>query len=247
LGSKESIEARIDSIAQTWATISGAANPERAEVALRSLEENLVREADDLILLLTPPFDKTTADVGYIKSYPPGVRENGGQYTHAATWVPMAFARRGDGDKAVQLLRMLNPIEHARDEKDCDRYKVEPYVIPGDVYSLAGHVGRGGWTWYTGAAAWTYRVWLEEILGFQRRGDKLTINPVIPKDWPGFRLQYRFQETIYRITVENPDHCCGGVVLVELDGVAVADKIVALRNDALHHEVRVVLGSKPAV
>jgi len=157
----------------------------------------------------------------------------------------MAFARQGDGDKAVRLLRMLNPVEHARDETDCERYKVEPYVMPGDVYSLAGHVGRGGWTWYTGAAAWTYRVWLEEILGFQRRGNTLTINPVIPKDWPGFRLQYRFQNTIYRIAVENPDHCSRGVTLVELDGVAAADKIVTLRDDALPHEVRVVLGTKP--
>ncbi len=243
-GSRENAEARIDSLPQTWAAISGAGDSDRVEVALRSLEENLVREANDLILLFTPPFDKTTADVGYIKGYPPGVRENGGQYTHAATWVAMAFARQGDGDKAVRFLRMLNPVEHARNEKDCERYKVEPYVMPGDVYSLAGHVGRGGWTWYTGAAAWTYRVWLEEILGFQRRGDMLTINPVIPKDWPGFRLRYRFQNTIYRIAVENPDHCSRGVALVELDGVAAADKIVALRDDALPHEVRVVLGTK---
>src|SRR5437762_637542 len=245
-GSKKNVEARIDSLPQTWAAISGAGDSDRVEIALRSLEENLVREADDFILLFTPPFDKTTADVGYIKGYPPGVRENGGQYTHAATWVAMAFARQGDGDRAVRLLRMLNPVEHARDEKDCERYKVEPYVMPGDVYSLAGHVGRGGWTWYTGAAAWTYRVWLEEILGFQRRGDKLTINPVIPKDWAGFQLRYRFQNTVYRIAVENPDHCSEGVVLMELDGVAVADKIVTLRDDALPHEVRVVLGTKPS-
>jgi len=244
LGSKENAEARIDSLPQTWAAISRAGDSERVKIALRSLEENLVREADDLILLFTPPFDKTTADVGYIKAYPPGVRENGGQYTHAATWVAMAFARQGNGDKAVRLLRMLNPVEHARDEKDCERYKVEPYVMPGDVYSLAGHVGRGGWTWYTGAAAWTYRVWLEEILGFQRRGNSFTINPVIPKDWPGFRLRYRFQNTIYRITVENPERCSRGVTLLELDGVAVADKIVTLRDDALSHQVRVVLGTK---
>jgi cyclic beta-1,2-glucan synthetase len=245
-GSKKNVEARIDSLPQTWAAISGAGDSDRVEVALRSLEENLVREADNLILLFTPPFNKTTADVGYIKAYPPGVRENGGQYTHAATWVAMAFARQGDGEKAVRLLRMLNPVEHARDEKDCERYKVEPYVMPGDVYSLAGRVGRGGWTWYTGAAAWTYRVWLEEILGFQRRGDTLMINPVISKDWPGFRLRYRFGNTIYHITVENPDHCSRGVTLVELDGVAAADKIVTLRDDALPHEVRVVLGSKPS-
>jgi len=247
LGSSENTEARIDSLPQTWAAISGAGDSDRIEVALRSLEENLVREADDLILLFTPPFDKAAADVGYIKGYPPGVRENGGQYTHAATWVPMAFARQGDGDKAVQLLRMLNPIEHARDEKDCERYKVEPYVMPGDVYSLAGNVGRGGWTWYTGAAAWIYRVWLEEILGFQRRGDSLTINPVIPKDWPGFRLRYRFQNSTYSITIENPDHCSRGVTVMELDGVSVAGKTVKLRDDGLPHEVRVVLGNKPPV
>ena len=247
LGSKKNTEARIDSLPQTWAAISGAGDSDRIEVALRSLEENLVREADDLILIFTPPFDKTAADVGYIKGYPPGVRENGGQYTHAATWVTMAFARQGDGDKAVRLLRMLNPVEHARDENDCERYKVEPYVIPGDVYSLAGQVGRGGWTWYTGAAAWTYRVWLEEILGFQRRGDTLTINPVIPKDWSGFRLRYRFQSTTYHITVENPDHYSRGVILVELDGVSAADKTVRLCDDGLPHEVRVVLGIKPPV
>jgi cellobiose phosphorylase len=247
LGSRKNNEARIDSLPQTWAAISGVGDSDRVEVALRSLEENLVRDADNLILLFTPPFDKTAADVGYIKAYPPGVRENGGQYTHAATWVAMAFARQGDGNKAVRLLRMLNPVEHARDEKDCERYKVEPYVIPGDVYSLGGHVGRGGWTWYTGAAAWTYRVWLEEILGFQRRGDTLTINPVIPKDWPGFRLRYRFQDTTYRILVENPDHSSQGVTLIEVDGVSAADKTVRLRNDGLTHEVRVVLGNKPPV
>jgi cellobiose phosphorylase len=157
----------------------------------------------------------------------------------------MAFARQGEGDKAVRLLRMLNPIEHARDEQDCKRYKVEPYVMAGDVYSLAGNVGRGGWTWYTGAAAWTYRVWLEEILGFQRRGETLTINPVVPKDWPGFRLRYRFQNTTYHIAVENPHHRSRGVILVELDGVAAADKIVRLRDDGGPHEVRVVLGPEP--
>ena len=246
LGSSENLEARIDSLPQTWAAISGAGDSERVDVALRSLEENLVREADNMILLFTPPFDKTTADVGYIQGYPPGVRENGGQYTHGATWVPMAFARRGDGDKAVRLLRMLNPVEHARvEDEDCERYKVEPYVMPGDVYSLAGHVGRGGWTWYTGAAAWTYRVWLEEILGFQRRGNKLAISPVIPKDWPDFRLRYRYQDTLYRIAVENPDHCSRGVVLLEVDEKAIADKIVTLHNDGAPHEVRVVMGTEP--
>jgi cellobiose phosphorylase len=245
LGSSENSEARIDSLPQSWAAISGAGVADRVDVALRSLEKNLVRDADNLILLFTPPFDKTTADVGYIKGYPPGVRENGGQYTHAATWVAMAFARQGDGDKAVQLLRMLNPVEHARDEKDCERYKVEPYVVPGDVYSLVGNVGRGGWTWYTGAAAWTYRVWLEEVLGFQRCGDTLTINPVIPKAWPGFHLRYRFKNTNYHISVENPEHCSSGVVVTTVDGVSAADDVVNLSDDGVQHEVRVVLGNKP--
>src|SRR5258708_6239161 len=158
LGSKENAEARIDSLPQTWAAISRSGDSGRVEIALRSLAENLVRGAADLILLFTPPFDKTTADVGYIKAYPPGVRENGGQYTHAATWVAMAFARQGDGDKAVRLLRMLNPVEHARDEKDCEHYKVEPYVIPGDVYSLAANVGPGRWTCFSGPAAWPSRL-----------------------------------------------------------------------------------------
>src|SRR5438067_538977 len=243
LGSRENPEARIDSLPQTWAAISGAGDSDCTGVALRSLEENLVREVDSLILLFTPPVDKTAADVGYIKGYLPGVRENGGQYTHAAAWVAMAFARRGDGDKAVRLLRMLNPVERAREDEDRERYKVEPYVIPGDVYSLAGHIGRGGWTWYTGAAAWTYRVWLEEVLGFQRRGDTLKINPVIPKDWAGFHIRYRYRNTLYRIAVENPVPCSSGVTLVEVDGIMVADKIVTLRDDGLRHEVRVVLGT----
>jgi len=242
LGSRENLEARIDSLPQTWAAISGAGNAERVKVALRSLEENLVREADNLILLLSPPFDKAVADVGYIKGYPPGVRENGGQYTHAAAWVAMAFARQGEGDKTVRLLRMLNPIEHARDDEARERYKVEPYVIAGDIYSLAGHVGRGGWTWYTGAAGWIYRVWLEEVLGFQRRGDKLTMNPVIPKHWPGFSLQYRYGNTLYRIAVENPARASGSVAVVELDGNVLQDKIVTLQDDAQSHAVRVILG-----
>ncbi|MEO8439167.1 MAG: glucoamylase family protein [Spartobacteria bacterium] len=241
LGSKANLEARIDSIPQTWAAISGVAQPERTQQALASLDEQLVRANEKLILLFTPPFDKTPHDVGYIKGYPPGVRENGGQYTHAAVWVALAFARQGDGDKAVTLLRMLNPVEHARDEAETDRYKVEPYAVAGDVYSLADHVGRGGWSWYTGAAGWIYRVWLEEVLGFRRRGDRLTIEPVIPGDWPDFRIHYRYQSSHYDITIENPGHSSRGVSLVELDGVAVPEKSIDLRDDGQTHAVRVVL------
>ena len=242
LGSKECAEARIDSIAQSWAAISGAAESDRVEKALRSVDEQLVRAAEQMILLFTPPFDQSPQDVGYIKGYPPGVRENGGQYTHAAAWVAMAFARQGDGDKAVSLLRMLNPVEHARAEQDYERYKVEPYVVAGDVYALKDHVGRGGWTWYTGAASWIYRVWLEEVLGFKRRGDRLTIEPVIPKDWPGFRLRYRYQSTHYDIAIENPGHISHGVDLVELDGAAVSDKMITLRDDGGSHTIRVRMG-----
>ena len=242
LGSKECSEARIDSIAQSWAAISGAAESDRVEKALLSVDEQLVRAAEQMILLFTPPFDQSPQDVGYIKGYPPGVRENGGQYTHAAAWVAMAFARQGDGDKAVSLLRMLNPVEHARAAQDYERYKVEPYVVASDVYALKDHVGRGGWTWYTGAASWIYRVWLEEVLGFKRRGDRLTIEPVIPKDWPGFRLRYRYQSTHYDIAIENPGHISHGVDLVELDGAVVPDKTITLRDDGESHTIRVRMG-----
>jgi cyclic beta-1,2-glucan synthetase len=242
LGSATCEEARIDSLAQSWAAISGAADPGHLRTALRSLEKHLVRESDAMILLFTPPFDKTPQDVGYIKGYPPGVRENGGQYTHGAAWVALAFAREGDGDKAVSLLRMLNPIEHAREEKSLSRYKVEPYAIAADVYSLKDQVGRGGWTWYTGAAGWIYRVWIEEVLGFKRRGDTLTFDPVIPKDWPGFKLRYRYGSTSYEIAVENPDHICRGVALVELDGASVSSKMIPLHDDQQPHTIRILLG-----
>ena len=242
LGSNQSEEAKIDSIAQSWAAISGRANPAKVQQALQSMEENLVKETEKMVLLFTPPFDKSPQDVGYIKGYPPGVRENGGQYTHAATWAAMAFARQGDGDKAVSILRMLNPIEHAREKEDYERYKVEPYVIAADVYALKDHVGRGGWTWYTGAASWFYRVWLEEVLGFRRQGQHLLIDPVIPKTWPGFRLRYRHLNTPYEINVENPAHVSRGVSLVELDGQPIPDRWIALQDDGGTHQVRVVLG-----
>ena len=154
----------------------------------------------------------------------------------------MAFASQGDGDKAVSLLRMLNPVEHARAEQDYERYKVEPYVVAGDVYALKDHVGRGGWTWYTGAAGWIYRVWLEEVLGFKRRGDRLIIDPVIPKDWPGFRLRYRYLNSQYDISIEKPEPISHGVDLVELDGVAVSHNTIVLCDDGGSHTIRVHMG-----
>ena len=167
LGSRQNEEARIDSLPQSWSVISGAGDPDRAMQAMRSVEEHLIRKKEKLVLLFTPPFDHSRPHPGYIMGYPPGVRENGGQYTHAALWVAMAFARMGDGERAVEVLQMLNPIEHARTPEDCAVYRTEPYAVAADVYSLESQPGRGGWTWYTGSAGWMYRVWLEEVLGLQ--------------------------------------------------------------------------------
>jgi len=203
LGSHRNDEARIDSIAQSWAVISGAGDPNRAAIAMQSVEKLLIREKEKIVLLFTPPFDKSTPHPGYIMGYPPGVRENGGQYTHAALWVAMAYARMGDGDRAVRVLQMINPIEHSRTSEDCAAYRTEPYVVAADVYSLEGQAGRGGWTWYTGSAGWMYRMWLEEVLGFKLRAGTLTMEPAIPASWPGFDITFRHGRTSYRIEVKN--------------------------------------------
>ena len=242
LGSKLGDEAKIDSLPQSWGVISGAARCERAAQALRAVEKHLVREDEGLILLFTPPFARSSLDPGYVKGYPPGVRENGGQYTHAAIWVAMALARQGDGDRAARLLRMLNPIERARTPEDARRYRVEPYAVAADVYALEGHVGLGGWTWYTGSSGWLYRVWLEEILGFRLGGDKLTLDPVIPAYWSGFTIRYRHGGTHYEISVENPERVCRGVLWVELDGQRLPERAVPLRDDGSRHSVVVRLG-----
>ena len=189
LGSASSEECRIDSIAQSWGVISGAADPARAALAMAAVNEHLVRRSDGLVLLLAPPFDRTSREPGYIKGYPPGIRENGGQYTHGAIWSAIAFAMLGDGDKANELFSMLNPINRSRTRDAIHRYKVEPYVICADVYSQPPHVGRGGWTWYTGSAGWMYRAGLEWILGFRVRGTILLIDPCIPKVWKNFETR----------------------------------------------------------
>jgi cellobiose phosphorylase len=243
LGSIQSEEAQIDSIAQSWSVISGAADPERARQAMKAVQERLVWEKEGLLPLFTPPFDKTDMDPGYIKGYLPGVRENGGQYTHAALWTVLAFAELGDGDRAAKLFHILNPVNHARTEKDVECYRVEPYVVTADVYTAPGHVGRGGWSWYTGAAGWMYRVGLEAILGFQLRGDSLTIDPCIPCDWPQFEVIYRYGETVYHVTVENPDGVNRGVSSVELDSEILPSKQVPLDRAGGTRQVRVVLGN----
>jgi cyclic beta-1,2-glucan synthetase len=192
MGSAENEECRIDAIAQGWSVLSGVAPPERVEQALDAAEEHLIRDDESLIRLLTPPFDKTEHDPGYIKGYVPGVRENGGQYTHGVLWLVRAFAEAGRTDRAAELLAMLSPVHHTRDTDAADRYKTEPYVVAADVYSVAPHVGRGGWTWYTGSAGWTFRVALESILGFRiEGGETLVLDPCIPSDWPGFSIRYR--------------------------------------------------------
>jgi cellobiose phosphorylase len=204
LGSASSEECRIDSIAQSWSVLSGAGDAQRSRTAMQSLDRYLVRREHGLVQLLDPPFDKSASNPGYIKGYVPGVRENGGQYTHAAIWAAMAFARLAD-QRAWELFAMINPINHANSAEAIATYKAEPYVMAADVYALAPHTGRGGWTWYTGSAGWMYRLAVESLLGLSREGDKLRLAPCLPAFWPGFKLRYRYGETFYRITVVRDD------------------------------------------
>jgi cyclic beta-1,2-glucan synthetase len=243
LGSHENNECRIDSIAQSWAVLSGGADPARATQAMESVDKLLVKRADQMILLLTPPFDKTERDPGYIKGYLPGVRENGGQYTHAAIWAAWAFAALGQGERAGDLFRLMNPISHTDTPEKALHYKAEPYVIAADIYSQFPHTGMGGWTWYTGSSGWMYRLGIEAILGFTRLGNTLKIDPCIPGNWPGFQLTYRFGRTPYLIHVENPDGVNRGVKQIMLDGVSLLGKRIPLTDDGLQHEVRVLMES----
>ncbi len=196
------------------------------------------------MLLFTPPFDKTDHNPGYIQAYPPGVRENGGQYTHGALWLAMALARLGDGDRSASLLNLLNPIEHSREPEDVDRYVVEPYVVVADVYRLPGRVGQGGWTWYTGSAGWMYRAWLEEVLGVKVRGNRMLIDPVLPSSWDKVAIRYRHGKALYEIAIENPEGLNRrGVAWVEMDGRRLEDRIVPLEEGLIKHRVRVRLGT----
>src|SRR5439155_25471704 len=192
----------------------------------------------------TPPFDQSRPHPGYIMGYPPGVRENGGQYTHASVWVAMAYARMGAGARAVEVLQMLNPVEHARTPNDYAIYRTEPYAVAADVYSIQSQSGRGGWTWYTGSSGWMYRVWLEEVLGFRLRGEQLHLDPVIASDWSGFQLRYRHRNTLYEIAVENPDHAVRGIAWIELDGERLPEPVIPLVDDGRVHAVVARLGAK---
>ncbi len=243
LGSSQNDEGKIDSVAQSWAVLSGAAPGNRAGRAMDSVRTHLVRRGSGVILLLSPPFDHTAIEPGYIKGYIPGIRENGGQYTHAAAWVVLALARLGSGDEAVEFFHMLNPINHSRTASEVERYMTEPYAVAADIYDHPAHRGRGGWTWYTGSAGWMYRVGLEGILGLQRHGAVFTVNPCIPSSWPAYSIEWRFGKTRYAITVENPKRRCQGVASVDLDGSPADPAAIPIEDDGRDHRVRVVLGA----
>ena len=242
LGSSLNDECRIDAIPQAWAVISGKADKERAARAMQSVYEILVRPQDKLIKLFDPPFDRSALQPGYIKGYVPGIRENGGQYTHAATWVVWATALLGDGDRAFDLWNLINPISHGATKEEIECYKVEPYVVAADVYGAPPHTGRGGWTWYTGSASWLYRIALEAILGVQRRGSFLEFQPCVPKGWPRYEVSYRFENTVYRIVFDNAKHGGRGVSSVVADGEVLPDGRVPLKDDGRQHDVRVTIG-----
>ena len=247
LGSVQNDECRIDGVVQSWAALSGAVPVRYAERAMDAVRTHLVRRGPQVLLLITPPFDASAQDPGYIKGYPPGVRENGGQYTHGALWVVMAMARLGSGDEAVELFHMLNPVNHTRTAAGVGRYMAEPYVIAGDVHADPAHAGRAGWTWYTGSAGLMYRAGLESILGLRRRGSTFEMDPCIPSSWLDYAIAWRFGRTRYEIAVSNPDRRCRGIAEAELDGAPVDPRSIPLDDDGGTHKVRLVLGDrKPA-
>ena len=246
LGSGQNDECKIDSIAKSWAVLSGAVPSRFAERAMDAVRTHLVRRAARVVLLLDPPFDRSAQDPGYIKGYPPGVRENGGQYTHAAAWFVVALANLGSGDEATELFHMLNPINHTRTSVDVMRYQGEPYVVAGDVCAHPEHAGRAGWTWYTGSAGWLYRAGLESILGLRRHGASFEMAPCVPASWPGFAIVWRFGRTRYEISLANPERRCRGITSAHLDGLAVDPRSVPLIEDGAVHELRLILGTTDA-
>jgi cellobiose phosphorylase len=242
LGSAENSECQIDSVAQSWSVLSGAGDAERSRVAMQALDERLVRRDRGLVQLLDPPFDKGDLNPGYIKGYLPGVRENGGQYTHAAIWATMAFARLGDKQRAWELFAMINPVNHAKSAAAIATYKVEPYVMAADVYALPPHIGRGGWTWYTGSAGWMYRLITESLLGLRLETDRLYFDPCLPAGWGGFKMHYRYRETVYHINIVQGT---GGPAeaAMTIDGETRAAGAIPLVDDRRDHTVELRLGT----
>jgi cellobiose phosphorylase len=243
LGTSRARTCRIDSIAQSWAVLSEAVDPARATQALRSADEMLVKEKERLVLVLDPPFEGGRHNPGYIKAYPPGVRENGGQYTHAATWLGFAHAAAGDGAHAERVFRLLNPILHAPSAAEAEHYRIEPYALAGDVYGAAPFTGRGGWSWYTGAAAWMWRLGIEAILGLRKEEGALRVDPCIPPHWPGFEATVRLGAQECHVVVDNTNGAGRGVVAITLDGVALASPVVKMGSGPSRRELRIVLGS----
>ena len=241
LGSQSNLECRIDSLPQSWSVLSGAGNPERARQAMRAVEEHLVRSEAKLIQLLDPPFDRSVPNPGYIQGYVPGIRENGGQYTHAAIWVVMARALLGDHDRAWELFALLNPINHGSTPAQIGTYKVEPYVVAADVYAVAPHTGRGGWTWYTGSAGWMYRLLSETLLGLTLEGNQLLLTPRLPKHWPTCKIDYRYRQTLYHITISRVPNGLPGSGQIYLDEKELTDRIVPLVDDRREHRVEMRL------
>lgn len=241
LGAATNRECRLDSLAQSWAVLSGVANPGRAAQAMESAWQYLVKEEDRLVLLFAPPFVQEKRTIGYIQAYPPGVRENGGQYTHAAVWMAWAFAVQGDGERAFRLFHLLNPIFHANNESKARRYRLEPYLVAADIYSIPPHVGRGGWSGYTGSAGWLYRLGVEAMLGLRRHGDCLELHPCIPKEWKSYELTWREGDTAYHIVVENPHGLSRGRCRLWLDGELRMDNCIPLVRDGRHHAARAVM------
>ncbi len=240
LGSASNPECQIDSIAQSWSVLSTGGDPERVRLAMKAVNEHLVRREDRLIRLLDPAFDKSDLNPGYIKGYVPGVRENGGQYTHSAIWTIMAFASLGDNRRAWELWSMINPVSHGKSERGINTYKVEPYVTAADVYALAPHTGRGGWTWYTGSAGWTYRLIIESLLGIRLEVNKLRLTPCLPPDWQSFKIHYRHRETVYHINVSQKLNEIGGNSVI-VDGVEQPDQAIPLTDDRREHNVEIIL------
>ena len=254
LGSKDNDECQIDSISQSWAVISKSGDPARAKQAMAAVNHRLVQRDAQLIKLLDPPFNQSNLEPGYIKGYVPGVRENGGQYTHAAIWATMAFAMQGDNERAWELYSMLNPINHTNTAEQTQAYKVEPYVMSADIYATAPHTGRGGWTWYTGAAGWMYRLTLETLLGITLENDHLLVAPCVPKHWQSYKIHYRYRDTAYHITINFHPEKMEFLTCVTLDNVVIntamtsgssaleatlASCVIPLTNDHQQHDVQV--------
>jgi cyclic beta-1,2-glucan synthetase len=226
---------------QSWSVIARAGDPQRSRIAMEAVDRRLVNRGARLIQLFSPPFDSSHLNPGYIKGYLPGVRENGGQYTHAALWTILAFAMVGDQRRAWELFSLINPVNHGATPAQIATYKVEPYVVAADVYAVPPHTGRGGWTWYTGSAGWMYRLLVDSLLGLQRAGETLAIAPCVPPEWASYKIHYRYFESVYHIVVVNRRGKLGSRVRIVLDGVELSETAIPLRNDLREHEVTVEL------